>query len=118
LLIISLVSLFAKKLLFVLIQKVTKKIKSAGMLLCAHGLCPAKRAEPGLQYFAPCFARTFPCASAKFAMPCLHSRPPSFCPFSAEASRLPDGKKKNALLHQTKNPGHSTRIYNIYLYPL
>jgi len=44
---------------FVLKQK-DQKFKTAGRLLCALGLCPAKPAEPGLESFYPLLRRSWP----------------------------------------------------------
>ena len=58
------------------------------MLLCAHGLYSAKRTEPGLESFALLRTLLAFALLQNFLMPCNRTRPPSFCPFSPEASRL------------------------------
>jgi len=57
------------------------------MLLCAHGLCPAKQAEPRLlNLTSTSFAQTL--ASARFANALAAAQPIIVCPFSSEAVLL------------------------------
>jgi hypothetical protein len=51
---------------------------------CRTGPLPAKRAEPGLESFTPCFAAPA-CASVKNSYALQPHWPALFCPFSAEA---------------------------------
>jgi hypothetical protein len=66
-------------------KQLVNKWPSAEMLLCAHGLCPAKRAKPGLELFCP--SPLLPLLQ-KLPMPYHRTCPPSFCPFSPEAALL------------------------------
>jgi hypothetical protein len=75
-------SIAAGGLLLLLDQK-QPKIKSPEMP-CAQGLCPVKRAKPGLELFCP-----HPlCPAAKTPYALLPHKPPSFCPFLPEAVLL------------------------------
>ncbi|MGN8068085.1 hypothetical protein [Mucilaginibacter sp. SG564] len=58
------------------------------MLLCAHGLCPANQAEPGLLTLTSTSFAHYPTLQARFAMPLQPHRPPLFCPLSPEAYLL------------------------------
>jgi len=77
-------------LLFVLIQKVTKKIKSAERLLCAQASHAQSRKNCGLESF--CFETLSVAdpAMQKFPMPCPTHRPAVFSAFSRSLSA--DGK--------------------------
>jgi len=82
-------------------HKVTKRL-SAEMLLCALGLCPAKRAEPRLLNLTP-LRSLIPLLRQGLLMPLQPHRPPLFCPLSPEAVLL-TGKKglfnrTNSIIH-------------------
>jgi len=63
--------------------------------------CPAKRAEPGLETFTPCFAA--------LCLPCSRTKPALFCPFSAEAVGLTgmSGFGPNKLFHFGTKTGYN-----------
>jgi hypothetical protein len=81
---------------FCLDTKSNKKIKSAERLLCALGLCPAKRVKPRAAILLP-ISRTAPRFSKSLLMPRQPHRPSVF-PVSPEAYLLTLGDKTNILL--------------------
>jgi len=79
-----LMPLAAMASLFVLIQKVTKKIKATREASLPHRAFALQNVQnPGGKSLR--LVRSIPPLQQKFPMPCNRTNPASFCPFSIEA---------------------------------